>query len=206
MSTKEEEDTESGGEDPEQQSLDSSDVSDVGVGDDRPKKKSALDRVPQSERRDLILLVLAFAVVIGLIVGLAVGLPNSSTAQSAQQQQEEINTKWPHEISDISPDPRVRYGTLPNGVRYMVMSNEELPDRVSIRLHVDAGSLHEDDDQQGLAHFLEHMLFEGTKNFPDLPSLDRETQRLGAHSNACKCWAAPLTGIIYAFDRLPLRI
>src|SRR5690606_9152160 len=42
----------------------------------------------------------------------------------------------------------------------------EPPDRVSMRLFVDAGSLMENDDQQGLAHFLEHMAFNGTKGFP----------------------------------------
>ncbi len=69
---------------------------------------------------------------------------------------------WPHEASDLAPDPAVHYGVLPNGVRYAVMPNAEPPGRASLRLHVRAGSLMERDDEQGIAHFLEHMAFNGS--------------------------------------------
>ncbi len=73
---------------------------------------------------------------------------------------------WPQDKSDIKPDPVVTYGGLPNGLRYMIMPNQEPPGRLSLRLRVNAGSLMESDAQQGLAHFLEHMAFNGSKHFP----------------------------------------
>ena len=63
-------------------------------------------------------------------------------------------------------DPEVTVGTLPNGLRYYVRANARPARRAELRLVVKAGSVLEDDDQQGLAHFVEHMLFEGTRNFP----------------------------------------
>lgn len=75
-------------------------------------------------------------------------------------------TPFPHETSDLKPDPSVRFGTLSNGLRYAVMPNREPKGRASMRLLVDAGSLHENEDQRGLAHFLEHMAFNGSKHYP----------------------------------------
>ena len=63
-------------------------------------------------------------------------------------------------------DPEVTVGTLPNGLRYYVRKNAKPARRAELRLVIKAGSVLEDDDQQGLAHFVEHMLFEGTRNFP----------------------------------------
>jgi zinc protease len=63
-------------------------------------------------------------------------------------------------------DPEVVVGTLPNGLRYYVRPNPKPARRVELRLVVKAGSVLEDADQLGVAHFLEHMLFEGTRNFP----------------------------------------
>ncbi|MDM8524615.1 insulinase family protein [Desulfococcaceae bacterium HSG8] len=77
-----------------------------------------------------------------------------------------FSTLWPHEKSDLSPDPALIFGKLPNGFRYVLMENKEPRDRVSLRLNVQAGSLNETDDQQGLAHYLEHMMFNGSENFP----------------------------------------
>lgn len=74
-------------------------------------------------------------------------------------------TPFPHETSDLKPDPSVRFGTLPNGLRYAVMPNREPKGRASMRLFVNVGSLHENDDQRGLAHFLEHMAFNGSTHY-----------------------------------------
>ena len=63
-------------------------------------------------------------------------------------------------------DPEVTVGTLPNGLRYYVRPNAKPPKRAELRLVVKAGSVLEDDDQRGLAHFVEHMEFEGTRHFP----------------------------------------
>lgn len=92
-----------------------------------------------------------------------------------------------HEGSDIPTDAAVTWGVLENGLRYAILPNEEPPNRVSLRLYVDAGSLMEADNQQGLAHFLEHMAFNGTTNFP-AGEMVEYFQRLGMgfgnHTNA----------------------
>lgn len=72
---------------------------------------------------------------------------------------------WPHEESELKPDPSVIYGRLPNGFRYVLMENHEPKDRVNIRLNVQAGSMQEEDKEEGLAHYLEHMLFCGSTHF-----------------------------------------
>src|SRR5207302_7431052 len=78
-------------------------------------------------------------------------------------------------------DPEVVVGTLPNGLRYYVRANQKPARRAELRLVVKAGSALEDDDQQGLAHFVEHMEFEGTQHFPG-QSLNDFLSRLGLSS------------------------
>jgi zinc protease len=73
---------------------------------------------------------------------------------------------WPHEQSDLAPDRDVVFGRLPNGLRYALRHNQKPRDRVSLHLVVNAGSINETDSQQGIAHFLEHMLFNGSTHFP----------------------------------------
>lgn len=85
---------------------------------------------------------------------------------------------WPKVESDLPVDPTIRQGTLPNGLRYVIRPNAEPKNRVSLRLLVAAGSLHEHDDERGLAHFVEHMLFRGTRTHPN-GTLTPELQRLG---------------------------
>ncbi len=68
------------------------------------------------------------------------------------------------ELGDGDPDTAT--GTLDNGLRYLVRSNDNPGGKVELRLVIDAGSGLEDDDQVGGAHFLEHMLFNGTERFP----------------------------------------
>lgn len=69
--------------------------------------------------------------------------------------------------TDLIPfDSAVKIGKLENGLTYYIRKNAKPENKVDIRLVVNAGSILEDDDQQGLAHFLEHMGFNGTKNFP----------------------------------------
>ena len=84
-------------------------------------------------------------------------------------------------------DSAVRRGTLPNGFTYYVRANSRPAARLSLRLAVKAGSMHEADDQQGLAHFLEHMAFNGSASFKpgELISYFESTgARLGPHVNA----------------------
>ncbi|MBN1212427.1 MAG: insulinase family protein [candidate division Zixibacteria bacterium] len=65
----------------------------------------------------------------------------------------------------IHRDPDITCGKLDNGLTYYIRVNKKPEKRVELRLAVNAGSVLEDDDQQGLAHFNEHMAFNGTKNF-----------------------------------------
>ena len=62
-------------------------------------------------------------------------------------------------------DPAVRSGKLANGLRYVIRENKRPENRAELRLVVDAGSILEDADQQGLAHFVEHMAFNGHGQF-----------------------------------------
>uniref|UniRef100_A0A7S0FNT2 Peptidase M16 N-terminal domain-containing protein n=1 Tax=Minutocellus polymorphus TaxID=265543 RepID=A0A7S0FNT2_9STRA len=139
-------------------------------------------------RRAVVLI--GVACLLALIIGLSVGLTrkNSSSASNSSalnsQGHPDLRGKWPHELSDIPHDDSVTYGQLDNGLRYILMPNGELPGRLSVRMHIDAGSIQEDDDQKGIAHMLEHLVFTGTKNFPELSELEYAFQRLGAHSNA----------------------
>lgn len=64
-------------------------------------------------------------------------------------------------------NPNVRYGVLDNGITYYVLHNEEPNDRASFYIVQNVGAILENDDQNGLAHFLEHMAFNGTENFPE---------------------------------------
>lgn len=106
---------------------------------------------------------------------------------SAQEQQPalpvETEGRWAHERSDIPADPRVFFGELENGFRYILMPNAEPPQRISIKLWVNVGSLHEEDHEQGLAHFLEHAAFLGTHDF-DAREQKEYFQRLGMRFGA----------------------
>src|SRR5688500_11658016 len=62
-------------------------------------------------------------------------------------------------------DPAVVTGTLPNGLDFYIRKNDRPDNRVLLRLAVQAGSVDEEDNQQGLAHFLEHMAFNGSAHF-----------------------------------------
>jgi zinc protease len=84
-------------------------------------------------------------------------------------------------------DPAVRAGTLPNGLKYYIRRNGRPEKRVSLRLAVKSGSLEEEDDQQGLAHLIEHMAFNGSEHFKPgelISYFERVGARLGPHVNA----------------------
>jgi zinc protease len=91
-------------------------------------------------------------------------------------------------LDEVIPlDTAVRTGTLPNGLRFVIRRNDQPAKRVALRLAVKAGSLDEADDQQGLAHFIEHMAFNGSAHFKpgELVSyFESVGARLGPHVNA----------------------
>ena len=68
--------------------------------------------------------------------------------------------------ADMPVDPEVLVGALPNGLRFYIRPNPKPAREAELRLVVKAGSVLEDDDQRGLAHFVEHMQFQGSKHFP----------------------------------------
>src|SRR3982751_6491182 len=89
--------------------------------------------------------------------------------------------------SPLPVDPKVTIGTLPNVIRYYIRKNTRPEKRAELRLVVNAGSILEDNDQRGLAHFIEHTAFNGTTNFKknDLISyLQSIGVRFGADLNA----------------------
>lgn len=102
-----------------------------------------------------------------------------------------IHHPWPQDGSDLPADAAVEWGRLDNGVRYVILPWEEPPERVSLRLVVEAGSLHEKENQRGLAHFLEHMAFNGTENFSAgemVGYFQRLGMSFGADTNAHTWW------------------
>jgi zinc protease len=73
---------------------------------------------------------------------------------------------YAQELSQPLPiDPHVKIARLSNGLTYYIRKNTRPEKKVELRLVINAGSILEDDDQQGLAHFTEHMAFNGSKNF-----------------------------------------
>ena len=87
----------------------------------------------------------------------------------------------------VPVDTQITQGTLPNGLRYYVRANRKPEKRAELRLVVKAGSVLEDDDQQGLAHFVEHMAFNGTQHFPKneiITFIESLGMRFGADLNA----------------------
>ena len=63
-------------------------------------------------------------------------------------------------------DPNVHMGKLPNGMQYWIRQHKTPPGKIGIWLHVGSGSLNEEENQRGLAHFLEHMAFNGSEHYP----------------------------------------
>ncbi len=93
----------------------------------------------------------------------------------------------PKSSDPLPSDPAVRTGTLPNGLKYYIRKNAKPEHRMELRLAVKTGSTMENDDQQGLAHFCEHMQFNGLKHFPKMELvnfLEATGVRFGAHLNA----------------------
>lgn len=73
---------------------------------------------------------------------------------------------WRHAASDLAPDARIHWLTLEHGMRMAWAENPEPRERVYLRLHLDVGSLAEAEGERGIAHFLEHMAFNGLRDFP----------------------------------------
>ena len=86
---------------------------------------------------------------------------------------------WLYRGSDVPPDPDWVFGELANGLRYAVRRNGVPPQQVSIRIRIDAGSLHERDSERGFAHLIEHLVFRQSKYLGEAQAIPT-WQRLGA--------------------------
>ena len=94
-------------------------------------------------------------------------------------------------VEQLPLDPAVRIGVLDNGMTYYIRHNEKPKGQASFYIYHDVGAVQEDDDQQGLAHFLEHMAFNGTKNLPDKAMIERLEAagvQFGLNLNAATSW------------------
>jgi len=114
-------------------------------------------------------------------------LPKLGAEASASTMQKLPPGVWPQARSDVAADPDIRFGSLPNGMRYAIKRQVIPKGEASLRLRFDAGSLMESDAQQGLAHFLEHMAFKGSKAVPEnemIKILERHGLAFGADTNA----------------------
>jgi zinc protease len=117
-----------------------------------------------------------------IAVLLVLSTPATAGATGAQR-----TAPWNAETSDLEPDNSIIYGILPNGLRYAIRPNQRPQNQVIIRMAIDMGSAAEADDEQGLAHFIEHMAFNGTTNVPEgemVKMLERLGLSFGADTNA----------------------
>ncbi|EDP94543.1 putative zinc protease [Kordia algicida OT-1] len=122
----------------------------------------------------------------GLILMLSISGLHTTTAQSQQSIKKEI-AAFNLDGTTIPTDPNVKIGKLSNGLTYYIRNNGKPENKVELRLVVNAGSILEDEDQLGLAHFMEHMNFNGTKNFKKNELVDYLQSigvKFGAHLNA----------------------
>src|SRR5512146_2732752 len=119
---------------------------------------------------------------------LAVLLLTASAVPLAAQPAPQVQPgKWAQDYTGRKADPAVIFGTLPNGLRYAIMHNTTPSDGVSMRFRIGSGSLEERPEEQGFAHFLEHMAFRGSTNIADgqvVQMLQRQGLSFGADTNA----------------------
>lgn len=113
--------------------------------------------------------------------------PPPQAERAAVNPQTAAARAWNFAASDIPVDPNIIFGVLPNGMKYALLKNSTPKDSVVLRMRFDVGSFAEADDQRGLAHFLEHMAFNGSKGVPEgemIKLLERKGLAFGADTNA----------------------
>lgn len=119
----------------------------------------------------------------GMLASLA-GTPLASTRAA---EAEWYDGRWPHERHGLPPHPDAVFGRLENGFRYVILRNDKPAGRVHLALDVQVGSLMEAEDERGIAHYLEHMAFNGSRHFPPgalIPFLQNHGMRFGGDANA----------------------
>lgn len=127
---------------------------------------------------------------LALVLPLALAVPpllaqDAAPAPTALQTGAE--TPWIYRGSDVPRDKEWLFGEMDNGLRYAVRKNGVPPGQVSIRVRIDAGSLHEADEERGYAHLIEHLTFRQSKHLPDgaaIPTFQRLGATFGSDTNA----------------------
>ncbi|MEM6908397.1 MAG: insulinase family protein [Pseudomonadota bacterium] len=110
--------------------------------------------------------------------------PDASPATAQPTSSEPV---WPFEPSDVPVDPGYVFGQLDNGMRYILRENATPEGTALVRMRIGSGSLEETEAERGLAHYLEHMAFNGSTNIPEgemIKLLEREGLAFGADTNA----------------------
>ena len=110
-----------------------------------------------------------------------------SSRADAQSATASVESPWPFAESDLPVDPSYRVGVLDNGMRYIIRPNATPPEQGMVQFWVDFGSVAEAEHQQGWAHFIEHMAFNGSTHLPEgemVKLLEREGLAFGADTNA----------------------
>ena len=107
------------------------------------------------------------------------------------------------QLPQLPNDPAVRKGQLENGLTYYIRHNEQPADRAEFYLATNVGAIQETPDQDGLAHFLEHMCFNGTKNFPG-KSLLEYLQGIGAEFGRNINASTGVEQTVYMLNNIPL--
>ena len=116
--------------------------------------------------------------IFAIVAILTLGMASTASAQ--------INPQQP-----IPADKEIRMGKLENGLTYYIRHNEKPKGMANFYIVHDVGAIQEEDNQQGLAHFLEHMAFNGTKNYPEktmIEYLEKIGVKFGANLNAFTSW------------------
>ncbi len=128
----------------------------------------------------------ASSLAIGLALCMAPLAVHSQTpAQPAEQKA--ASNAWGHPANDLTPDPAIRYGVLPNGMKYAIRQNQTPKGGASVRLRIGVGSIAEAENELGIAHLLEHMAFNGSTNVPEgemVKMLERLGLAFGPDTNA----------------------
>ncbi len=132
--------------------------------------------------------VSALAIIISMpLSSAAFAQDKPTTPASAQTAAPATTTAWGHVSPDIKGDASIRYGVLSNGMKYAIQRNETPKGSAAVRMHMNVGSIAEAENERGLAHFLEHMAFNGSKNVPEgemVKILERQGLSFGADTNA----------------------
>ena len=118
------------------------------------------------------------AIAIAIVTGSASAAPTATRPST---------NGWGIPLTDVTPDPSIKYGVLPNGMKYAIKQNATPKGTASVRFRIAFGSIGEADNERGLAHFIEHMAFNGSTHVPEgdmVKILERQGLAFGPDTNA----------------------